>query len=274
MTPFERIPVRQDVAEREERVGTPPPGIAEQPADRSQAAQGQTRSGEQAMGVQHADEGDVHEESFYGVFLAGEIAVVQVSGDDAGIVGPVPHFGRRPTQEPGPARDTGPAHPSGPTADQQVSLPGIAKEAFVDGPPPRAPGPVRAWRGEDPPPDLPVHEGQLRPAVGRDASPPTPAVVEAGSQFQAPGGIISDGSHHRGGLVLSRISGHPGASFRRGSRRGAGPSGSAAGWPDGEPRLASCPDRAPVRPTAAAAHRRARWPARPAMSGGHRWRCR
>ena len=32
---------------------------------------------------------------------------------------------------------------------------------------------------------------------------PGPTVVEAGGQLQAPGGIVADGSHHRGGLFLS-----------------------------------------------------------------------
>jgi hypothetical protein len=272
--PVERIPVRQDIAEGEEQVGTAPAGVAEQPARRSKATQGQTRSGEQAVGVQHADEGDVHEESLYGVFLPAEVAMVQVPGDDAGIVGPVPRLGRRPAQEPDPARGAGPAHRSGPAADQQLGLPGIAQEALVDGPPPRAPGPVRTWRSEDPPFDLPVHEGQLRPAVGPDARPPGLAVVEAGSQLQAPGGIVSDSRHHRGGLSFSRISGHPGASCRPGSRHGAGPSGSAARWPGDGPRPASCPGRARDRGTGAAAHCRVRWPARPATSGGRRLHCR
>ncbi len=61
-------------------------------------------------------------------------------------------------------------------------------------------------------------------------------------------------------------------SCRRGSRRGAGPSGSAAGWPGGGPRLASCPGRARDRGTGATAHRRARWPALPVTSGARRSR--
>jgi hypothetical protein len=123
--------------------------------------------GKHAVGVQHPDEGDVHEEPLYGEFLPGEVAVLQVSRDDAGIVGAVPSLARGPAQEPGPVRHTGPAHRSRLTADQQVGLPGIANEAFVDGPPPRAPGSVRTRRGEDPSTDLP---SVRRPSCGSRAA--------------------------------------------------------------------------------------------------------
>ena len=135
----------------------------------------------------------------------------------------------------------------------------------------RPPGTRRRRPGTRPPPRAargPRRSGRPARPVSRSARR---AAATAGARRAGAVDLHREVGAERG-QVRRHVAGGVAVSCRRGSRRGAGPSGSTAGSPVGGPRLASCPGRARVRRTGAAARRRVRWPALRAPSGGRRSR--
>jgi hypothetical protein len=82
--------VWQHAATREERTGHAESGIAEQPAEWGEQSYRQARRPDKCMRVKHAAQCDVQEEALCRALCLGERMVLQVAGDDAGAVSPVP----------------------------------------------------------------------------------------------------------------------------------------------------------------------------------------
>jgi hypothetical protein len=78
--------VREHAAQREERARHAEPGIAERGAERGEAPERQARRSDHRMRSEHADQRDVHEEALGRALALGELAVLEVAGDDAAAV--------------------------------------------------------------------------------------------------------------------------------------------------------------------------------------------
>ena len=86
----EWVAVGQDPREGEEEAGHADPGITDDGTEGPEPAEGQGRVRDQGVGEQHPQQDDVQEEALRPALAVREIAMFQVGGDDAGVVGPVP----------------------------------------------------------------------------------------------------------------------------------------------------------------------------------------
>jgi hypothetical protein len=158
----ERIAVRQHAAQREEDACHPEPRVAEQAAERSEPSQRQARRRAERVRVEHAHEHDVDEEALGCALRSGELPVLEVAGDDARVVRPVPVAPGRSLSELQP-------QPHGPRrrlavqpAEQRDRLASVAQQPLVDRPPPDAAGRRRVERIQQTAARLPAHERQRR----------------------------------------------------------------------------------------------------------------
>ena len=100
-----RVVGGKHVAEREERAGHSHPWITEDSAERREPTESQARRRVQRVRVQDAEQGDVKEEALRQRLLLGEIAVLQVRANNAGVVPAIPVPTRRLRDERHPRRD-------------------------------------------------------------------------------------------------------------------------------------------------------------------------
>ena len=236
----QRIPDGQDVVQREEQVRAPPPGITQQAGARAHPAERQPRVDDQCLRVEHPDQGDVHEEALDREFRRAQRPVLEITGDDAGVVGPVPGLGRRLAQELHPARDRRPAGQPGLPGHEAVRFPRVAQQPFVDRAPPLAAGSLSAGRREHAPAHLPVHEGHLGPPVSLDPGSARAVVVEPAASFMSLCGIVPDRSHHAE-CRYGRITSHWSLCHHRPTAR---PLLIGALWPPARPgAVPGAPDR-------------------------------
>jgi hypothetical protein len=163
----------EDAAEGEEDAGHAEAGVAEDAAERGEPAERQPRRADAGVGVEDAQQGDVHEEALRGAFGFGEPAMLEV-GDDAGVVGAVQvgSGGLRNEGEPVPHRGGGGL--AGEAADEGDGLAAVAEEALVARPPPDAAGRCVVEGVEEAAVDLPAHEGE-RGAAKREVAGALPA---------------------------------------------------------------------------------------------------
>jgi len=131
---------------------------------RREPPQRQTRRRDQGMGVENTEQYHVEKEALRTALGTGKVAMVQVGGGNARIVGPVPRTCGRIGNEQHPqidrVRGRRPSHSAAPGA----GLAAVAHQPFVDRSPPRTAGRHRTERRQHAATDLPAHERQCRPA--------------------------------------------------------------------------------------------------------------
>ena len=139
----ERILGGQHPRQRQEDPGHPESRVAEQRSERTQPAERQPRRGDERVREQHSTQHDVHEEALGFALRFRQVAVVQVAGDDAPVVRPIPACAvgssTNAIQWSTVGEETGP----GRFPLERHRLAAVAEDALVDGTPPRA---ARAWR--------------------------------------------------------------------------------------------------------------------------------
>ncbi len=99
--------VGEDASHGEEDVDCPSSWVAEGGAAAADAAEREPGSGDARVCVEDAGEDDVEEEALDSVLLCGELAVVEVGGDDACVVRAVPGLRGRLIDECDPVVDRG-----------------------------------------------------------------------------------------------------------------------------------------------------------------------
>jgi hypothetical protein len=186
------------------------------------------------MHAHQAGHRHVHEEPFHRRLCRAQVAMLEVGGHDARVMGPVPGPGGRRVQEADPARHGRLARRSWPPGGQPVGFPRVAEQAFVDRAPPLAAGPRGPRRREHTPTDLPPHERHLGPPVRPDRGAARPVVVEPARQPQPQRRIVPDRRHHGEGFCCGIREHGAGLSCAQSRTRRGRP----AAWP-GRPPLGS-----------------------------------
>jgi hypothetical protein len=110
--------------------------------------------------IEHAQQRDVHEEALGRLLRVGEVAVLQVAGDDARVVGPVPVAPRRSLGEVQPEAHGVRRRLAGQPAEERNGLASVAQQPLVDRPPPHAARRRCVERIEHAAARLPAHERQ------------------------------------------------------------------------------------------------------------------
>ena len=95
----ERIAVREHAPEREKDARHPDSRVSENAAQGSESPERQMRRPHECVGVEHANERDVHEEALGLALFLGKILVHQVGAHDARVVSAVPVAPCRPRDE-------------------------------------------------------------------------------------------------------------------------------------------------------------------------------
>ena len=160
----ERIAVWEHAASDRNAPGHPEPGVAEQRgrAERTAPAPGA------APRRARARRGRARSATFMkkrsgALSASASVAVLQVAGHDARVVGSVPVARRRRRDEREPEPDGSRRRLSGKAADERDRLASIPQQSLVDRPPPRAAGRRVVERVEQAAVCLPAHERQRRP---------------------------------------------------------------------------------------------------------------
>ncbi|MFF3355346.1 hypothetical protein ACFYWN_22515 [Streptomyces sp. NPDC002917] len=127
---------REGPAEVEEHLDGPVTRIGQQRAEGGQSAERESRAREHRMGEQDAEQCDVQHEPLDQHLGGGQILMLHVAGDDAGVVRAVPAAGLRCADEVHPVLDAAGAGRACGPGGQQVGLGLVPQQPFVDGAPP------------------------------------------------------------------------------------------------------------------------------------------
>ena len=148
------------------------------------------------MGEQHPHQDHIHEEPLSRRLGLGQLPMREVPRDDARIVRQVPRPCGRRVEEAHPPGHGRSRRDTATVLNEQLRLDGVAKQVFIDGPPPRAACNCGVWRVENSSRLLPTHERDDRPPVRPVPPPPAVQRIRVGGQANPALGVVAHLGDH------------------------------------------------------------------------------
>ena len=166
----EWVVVGQDARQGQEDAGHSETRISQRPTERCQPPEGESRLGDECVGVEHPDEHQIDEESLDAALVARQLLVPEIRRDDGGVVRAIPGSCRRLLDEVEGGRHPWSARATRAAEGECRRLADVAKQELVQCAPPGTAGRRRRRGIQQPPPQLPSHERRGRPPVGQVAA--------------------------------------------------------------------------------------------------------
>ncbi len=190
----EGVLVGQDPGQLQEDPGHAEPRVTDERCQRAQPSQRDSGRGDERVCIEHAAEHDVHEEALGCVLRLRHVAVLEVRGDHAPVVRPIPGTSGRAIDERHPVVDRARRARTRKAPAERHCFAAVPNDALVDGTPPRTPRTVGERRLQHTSPELPAHERQRRSAIGKMSGRSAErAVIAPLHQAQSTRGVVANG---------------------------------------------------------------------------------